>query len=519
MNNILLIIFPNQLFDIKYIEKILNYNEDNKKINKKIILLWEHEYFFTKFPYHKIKLTLHRCSMKKYYDDLPNEYDKKYIELIESNKIMEFIKKNSINQIRYFNPIEKELLVQIQTNQMIKQIENIIFQSPYFLNSSDFTINDQIDKTLSTKRHDLFYKNQRIRYNIMVSLKSNKYIPTGSKWSFDTENRNPFNKDQVEPKLLKLNNKKRDDYIEEAIKYVNLHFTSNYGTNNKSDFIYPIDSEECSKWLDHFVATKLENFGKFEDALSSKIKFGYHSLLSPLTNIGLITPIQIINKIICYKKNIASKEAFIRQIIGWREYCYFVYDKYYQKLKTTSMYKLNKRKIPQKVWNSNTLIPPIDNILLNLKANGYSHHIERLMGIGNFLTLIGVDTDEIYKWFQTMYIDAYDVFMIPNIYGMLSYGKLNDRTHMLTRPYICSSNYLLKMSDYKSSKILIDGNEYKWTEILDALYYFHINNYLDIFSSIYSTAPSAKRWKLFDNEKKKKILELASCYIGWLYKS
>jgi deoxyribodipyrimidine photolyase-related protein len=116
-----------------------------------------------------------------------------------------------------------------------------------------------------------------------------------------------------------------------------------------------------------------------------------------------------------------------------------------------------------------------------------------------------------------MYIDAYDVFMIPNVFGMLCYAKITDKNHMMTKPYLCSSNYLKKMSNYKSSDITINNTIYKWDMIIDALYYNHINNYIEIFSKNYSTAIAAKRWTTFTNTKKKELLELSKMYIKWLY--
>lgn len=218
-------------------------------------------------------------------------------------------------------------------------------------------------------------------------------------------------------------------------------------------------------------------------------------------------------------KNMASKEGFIRQVIGWREYCYFTYDLYSTNLETNTIYSKNKYSIPKYVWNNSTQIPPIDNILINVSSNAYSHHIERLMGIGNFLILIETNPKEIYNWFQTMYIDAYDVFMVPNVYGMLCYGNLNEKSHMMTRPYFASSNYIMKMSDYKSeSCVKIKNTIYKWDDVLDALYWYHIYKYSTEFKKIYATSSGVSRWEKFDSNKKKSIINLAKIYIEWIHK-
>jgi deoxyribodipyrimidine photolyase-related protein len=520
MSNILLILFPTQLFESEYVKKILEHKEstESNPIKSKHIILFEHPYFFTKFPYHKFKLILHRASMKNYYDLIDKKkYKSEYIEYDSLEKINKYIKTNSINEIRFFNPIEKELINMIMENKIFTSTLKLIYPSPYFLNSLKQETNQELTNELGGLRHDLFYKSQRIKYKIMVKKSNDKYVPDGSKWSFDTENRKPFEKNQKEPEILHFESKKRKDYLTEAVRYIEKNFSKHYGSSNLENFIYPINREEAIKWLEFFISDKLDNFGKYEDALSSQIKFGFHSVLSPLTNIGLITPLDILEKVKNYKKNIASKEGFIRQVFGWREYCYFTYDLYKKELESTSIYK-SKNKIPKKVWEHSTQIPPIDNILKNLHNNAYSHHIERLMGIGNFLILIETDPKEIYNWFQTMYIDAYDVFMVPNVYGMLCYGKLNEKSHMMTRPYFASSNYIMKMSDYKSELcVKINSKEYKWDEIMNALYWSHIAKYSDEFKKIYATSSGVSRWEKFDGKKKKELIELANLYKKWIH--
>lgn len=525
MTNTLMILFPSQLFESKYIDRVLNFSdEQTEKSKKQLIIIWEHPHFFTEFPYHKMKLAFHRATMQYHKDMLKSKkYSVEYIESVEKNqekKIIDLIKSHGITEIRVFNPIEKKLVDLVNSGKLLGnyKIEYLMFPSVYFLNSTDFDTNQEIQSTLTTTRHDLFYKYQRIKYDIMVKKTKTKVEPEGGKWSFDTENRSPFEKTQVEPPIPKFTSKSRKEYLEEAIQYINLNYKKNYGTCLQEDFIYPITHEEAIKWLDEFVEKKLDSFGKYEDAISSKIKFGFHSLLSALNNVGLITTIEILKRIKNYKKNIASKEGFIRQIIGWREYCYYVYDLYYSGLTTTSIYIQNKKSIPKRVWEANTLIPVIDNILSTVNSYAYSHHIERLMGIGNFLLLIQVSPEQIYLWFQSMYIDAYDVFMVPNVYGMLLYASTDGKTRMMTRPYFCSSNYLMKMSDFKSSEITFANTTCKWDEVFDALYYAHINRYADVFKKIYATASAVARWEKFDSKRKNDLLDLANKYTNWIHR-
>lgn len=510
-----LILFPNQLFDVTYIMKIIN------KSKKTHIILWEYKYFFKKYKYHKMKLAFHRATMKNYFDNITIK--KIYIESIETekkqtDKIKKFISDNNIEELLFFNPIEKELLNLLQQKKLINSlnIDYILFPSPYFLNSTNFNKNNEIQNKLTSIRHDNFYKNQRITYDIMIKNNNDKITPDGGSWSFDKENRKPYEKTQKEIELLNFNNK-NNKYIIEAINYIETNYPNNYGSCIIDNFIYPISKKDCFNWLDDFIDRKLNNFGKYEDALSSKIKFGYHSLLSSILNIGLIVPYDVLEKVKNYKKNIASKEGFIRQIFGWREYCYFIYDKHYSILTTNFFYTKSKNKIPEKFWLSNTQIPIIDNILVNINNYAYSHHIERLMCIGNFLLLLHIEPLEIFNWFQTMYIDSYDVFMVPNVYGMLLYGFISDNSHMMTRPYFCSSNYLIKMSDYKTSDIVINNNTYKWNVIFDALYYNFINTYSDKFSKLYSSSNAVKIYNNFSEERKKEIKKLSNIYFNYIF--
>lgn len=510
-----IILFPTQLFDDEYISKI--FKEINEK--NKYVILWEHDYFFKEFPYHKLKLAFHRATMKYYYDNL--KINKSYVDSITDNKnqyssIKNFINKNNIKQLLFFNPIEKKLLDLVMNKKIIPDfdIEYLLFPSPYFLNSSNFDKNNQIAQSLNTVRHDSFYKSQRINYKIMI--KSNNK-PEGDSWSFDTENRSSFEKSQKELDLIKVNTGTKIKYIDDAIQYVNTNYSKHYGICEKDNFIYPINKPDAIKWLNDFIDRKLAKFGKYEDGIKSDIVFGYHSVLSPLTNIGLITPLDIIAKVKEHKTNIASKEGFIRQIIGWREYCYFIYDKYNKELENNIFYSKSKRKIPEKIWKGQTLIPIIDNIINKVNKYAYSHHIERLMCVGNFMLLLGISPREIYNWFQTMYIDAYDVFMIPNVYGMLLYGFINEKSHMMTKPYFCSSNYLMKMSDFKSQNIELDEKTYKWDEIFDSLYYKLVSDYQEELSKIYSTAPAVKRFNAFTPNRKKELLDLANVYIKWIF--
>ena len=122
-------------------------------------------------------------------------------------------------------------------------------------------------------------------------------------------------------------------------------------------------------------------------------------------------------------------------------------------------------------YDGTTGIPPIDDSIHKTLKYGYCHHIERLMVLGNFMLLCEFEPDQVYQWFMELFIDSYDWVMVPNVYGMSQFA---DGGTFATKPYISSSNYIKKMSNYKNGD---------WCKIWDALYWNFINNNASFFKS------------------------------------
>ncbi len=207
---------------------------------------------------------------------------------------------------------------------------------------------------------------------------------------------------------------------------------------------------------------RFAKFGVYEDAMVKEQGMLYHSALSPMLNTGLLTPAQVVDKAldaaIKYDIPLNSLEGFIRQIVGWREYIRIVYERE-GSLQRTKNYWGFTRKIPVSFWSGNTGIHPVDIVIKKVLQNGYTHHIERLMVMGNFMLLCEFDPDDVYRWFMEMYIDAYDWVMVPNTYGMTQFA---DGGLMMTKPYISGSNYLMKMGNWEKGP---------WQAIWDGLFW------------------------------------------------
>lgn len=396
----MLLILPHQLFNIKYLKKYKN-NE---------ILIYEHPQYFTKYNFNKKKLILHRASMKYYYDYLiKNCFIVKYLEYNEKLPDKEYI---------YFDPIDK-----------IK-IKGEMIETPNFI------LNKEIYDKYRLKTDKFIFNNF-----YMWSKKELDLYPTLK--SKDKLNRKKLGKDIIIPNIP--TNKTDQKYITNAIKYVEKHFPNNYG--NTDNFIYPISHKTANKWLLDFFKNKLNDFGPYQDYVKQGEYYMFHSLLSSSINIGLLNPTEIINKLKKYKSKVIinSFEGYLRQLF-WREYqrYTFIYVNW-----NKNNYFGNKGILDKKWYNGTLGIPPIDDLIKSGFNTGYIHHIGRLMFVGNYMNLSGISPNEGVKWFMEFAIDSYEWVMQQNVRDMVFFetGGITMR-----KPYASSSNYILKMSDYKKGK-------------------------------------------------------------------
>ena len=232
----------------------------------------------------------------------------------------------------------------------------------------------------------------------------------------------------------------------------------------------------------------------------------YHSLLSPYFNAGLLDPMECIkaaeNK---YKESngaipINSVEGFIRQILGWREFIMGVYWDNMPQYKQANFWSHSKN-LTDSWYKGSTGIPPLDTAIIESNNLGYTHHINRLMIISNLMNLSGIHPDEIYKWFMEMYIDSADWVMVPNVYGM---GTFADGGIFSTKPYICGSSYMLRMSNHKKGE---------WCDVVDGLYWRFIENNLNFFKGNPRLSLMVNALSKLDPQRKKLILSKAEEFI------
>ncbi len=170
---------------------------------------------------------------------------------------------------------------------------------------------------------------------------------------------------------------------------------------------------------------------------------------------------------------INSLEGFIRQVIGWREFVRAVYEQRGTRSRNSNFWGFEERQesLPRAFYDGTTGIAPIDETIRRVLDTAYCHHIERLMLLGSFMLLCEIHPHAVYRWFMELFIDAYDWVMVPNVYGMSQFA---DGGSFATKPYICGSNYVRKMSDYPPGD---------WCATWDGLYWRFIDKHAAFFRS------------------------------------
>jgi deoxyribodipyrimidine photolyase-related protein len=422
--------------------------------------------FFTQYPFHRQKLMLHRASMRSYADRLRGAGRKvTYVEatsLTRSGDIAKKLRRDKIRVCRTIDPDDEYLGRRLVRGCSENGIELEILESPHFLTSRA-----EIDRFVENKKKLFFtnfYIEQRKRLGILLDEAGKA---AGGKWSFDTENRRKLPAKVIPPEL---GFPTPDEYAKEARAYVDTNFPNALGESQP--LWYPHDEPGAKRHLECFIDQRLASFGDYEDAISRQSDFVFHSVLTPMLNIGLLNPSDVVARALEEHESVSmnSLEGFVRQVIGWREYMRLVY-RHYGVQQRTKNYWQHHRTLPKSFYDGTTGIEPVDHSIRRVLKYGYCHHIERLMVLGNFMLLCEFSPDAIYQWFMEMFVDAYDWVMVPNVYGMSQHA---DGGMITTKPYISGSAYVLKMSDFKKGD---------WCPIWDALYWNFIAKHRDFFSS------------------------------------
>ena len=482
------LILGNQLFPIDKLKKYQN----------STFFMCEDLGLCTYQKHHKLKIIFFLSCMRSYADLLKQKkYKLRYFDLNKNfeipyeKKLEKFIIDNKFKEIISFEIEDKFFETKIKKLVNKININWKIINSPMFI-TSRIEFKNYLKNTNKPFMAN-FYKIIRKKNKILIEDGK----PKGGKWSYDNENRKKILNNTKIPPMIKI---KATEHTIKLKKIINKKFASHPGEVN--NFWFPTTHKDADKWLNFFLVKKFNFFGDYEDAVDVNNNILFHSVLSPLINVGLITPKQIMTKVMKLEKKIKinSYEGFIRQIIGWREFMRGIYQNYALQLEQNNFFS-HKRLMTKSWYKGTTGLTPLDYSIKNVIKFGWSHHIERLMILCNIMNLCEIKPQETYNWFMEMFVDSSDWVMSPNVYGM---GLYSDGGIFSTKPYICSSNYFMKMMNFKKGE---------WNNIMDGLYWRFINKNRIFFLKNPRLSMMVRIFDKMEIKRKKYILSTANEFI------
>lgn len=412
----------------------------------------------TNHAHHTHKLILFLASMRHHRDHLRAEDEtviyKEHVDEQYKAALRDTIKEHNPDKVTTYQSKDKGFTAVKQaceaTNTAIEHHPN-----PNFI-CDENTLKDYFDR--NPYRHASFYQWQRREHDVLLN---DDKTPINGKWSFDTANREPLPTDKHPPELP---DGTRSNHVEDVKQLVSSAYADRWG--NTRDFWLPTKRSDAKAWLDRFLTQRFNDFGPYQDAISKDEPFIYHAVISPMLNTGLLSPDEVIDQAVNHwedqNTHFPSVEGFIRQILGWRE---FIRGVHLTQDLTSGNHFNNESNLNEAWYTASTGLPPVDDAITQASKTGYAHHIQRLMVLSNAMLLTGIHPDEAYEWFMEFFVDSAPWVMEPNVYDM---GQYATGGVFATKPYISSSNYLLKMSDYE---------EGSWCEDWDALYWSFLHEH------------------------------------------
>lgn len=392
----------------------------------------------TYVKHHKKKIALIFSAMRHFAQELTAKgFCVDYIELDSRNntnqlksELKRAITRHSPTQVIATTPSEYRVFKDLEGSCTILE------DTRFLCSNKDFI---QWAKDKKQLRMEYFYREMRKKHNILMDNGK----PIGGKWNYDQENRKPLKSRAIIPKRSSFSH---DEITTKVIALIDKRFSNHFGDIETFDFA--VTRKQALIVLNKFIKERLINFGSFQDAMVEKDPWLYHSHISLYLNCGLLLPNECIQKALnAYHKYdipLNSVEGFIRQILGWREYVRGIYWLKMPNYKDEN-YLEAKKPLPDFFWTANTDMNCLRSCINDTKKNAYSNHIQRLMVLGNYCLLTGIDPEFVNEWYLVVYADAYEWVELPNVTGMILFA---DGGLLASKPYAASGAYINKMSDY-----------------------------------------------------------------------
>ncbi|MEM7683107.1 MAG: cryptochrome/photolyase family protein [Planctomycetota bacterium] len=468
--------------------------------------------------HHKQKIALFLAAMRGYRDELrahgatvhyqsldeqsgpqlQTKYETKLERYLDNTKSL------AVDELVHFEVEDKFFEDRLRDFAERKGLKQTVLPSPMFVTPRE-EFAAYLDESKGKPFMARFYERQRKRLGVMVDQDGK---PEGGQWSFDADNRKKLPRKVSIPKTSWAD---PTDHVQAVKTLVAERFDDHPGTLD--DFWLPTTRPQALAWLRAFLKDRFAEFGPYEDALSTRDPVLFHSALSPVLNLGLITPQEIVDRAVQHAEEndvpLNSLEGLVRQVIGWREFIRGVYRSFSDKQESKNRWG-TERKMKPCWWTGDTGVRPLDDAICKCVRFGWAHHIERLMVLANAMNLCEVEPKQAHDWFMAMFVDSADWVMGPNVYGM---GLMSDGGVFATKPYICGSNYLLKMSDYPKPERRDDPADPDWAQVFDGLYWRFVDKHREFFSSNPRMSMMARSLDKLDAERKGRIFAIAEAFI------
>jgi len=356
--------------------------------------------------------------------------------------IKKYIVETSAEKFEYQMPDEFRLDEQLQ-----KICENLTIETEAFDSEHFYTNRYELRDFFEGKKQlimENFYRMMRKKHDVMMVNGQ----PDGGKWNFDHSNRKKW---KGEPEIPHERGFRKE--VESVVKEIEKTGIKTFGNIEPDNFNWPSSRKDCLSVLNYFCKNLLIHFGDYQDAMHTDEKFLFHSRLSFAMNVKILSPKEVIEKVLAHfyentsEIHISQVEGFIRQILGWREYMRGIYWKEMPNYAKLNELK-NHNKLPDFFWTGDTKMNCLKHSIGQSLDKAYAHHIQRLMIIGNYALLTQIHPDEVDIWYLGVYIDAIEWVEITNTRGMSQFA---DGGIVATKPYVSSANYINKMGNYCSS--------------------------------------------------------------------
>ncbi|MEO0589554.1 MAG: cryptochrome/photolyase family protein [Pseudomonadota bacterium] len=352
-----------------------------------------------------------------------------------------------------------------------------------------------------------FYREMRRKTGLLMDENSK---PKGGEWNFDKDNREPPPKDNLDPPPVPKF--EPDDITREVMELVETRFGGHFGA--LETFRWPVTREDALKAADAFFAERIEKFGPYQDAMIHGQDDMYHSMLSTSLNCGLLDPVELCERAEqAYEDGrapINSVEGFIRQIIGWREYVRGFYWLHMPELESANELAAT-RPLPEFFWTGETDMRCLADCIRSTHEDAHAHHIQRLMVLGNFCLIAGIDPAQVQDWYLAVYADAYQWVELPNVSGMILYA---DGGKLATKPYAASGNYINKMSDYcKECRYTVAKKTGENACPFNPLYWHFMDTHRERLSQNHRIGRIYATWDRMGEDKQRDYLESADKFL------